>query len=203
MKKIKFLYLAINLYRKKLFKIILFEIYYSLKYWGSGNFFKSQNDDLRTDTIPCPYYFIHKITQFIKKEKIKTIVDLGCGYGRITNFLNDSSDAKIFGYEIDKEVFDIAYKNKKKNVTIECNDILKLNSENLDFECFILNDPFKKKNDLESLIKKIDLNKEISGKKYYLVTINMDINRNDIFKNKKILKIVSAGKSKNTIFYKN
>ena len=47
------------------------------------------------------------------------------------------------------------------------------------------------------------LNKEISGKKYYLVTINMDINRNDIFKNKKILKIVSAGKSKNTIFYKN
>ena len=46
-----------------------------------------------------------------------------------------------------------------KNFKIRGVPLLKLNSENLDFECFILNDPFKKKNDLESLIKKIDLNK--------------------------------------------
>ena len=201
MKKIKFLYSILSHYRKKLFKVFLFEIYYSIMYWRSGNFFKSQDDGSRTDTVPCPYYFIHKIAQFIKKNKINGVVDLGCGFGRITNFLYDNTDAKIGGYEIDKEVFDIAYKNKKKGVDIKLDDILKLNPEDLNFECFILNDPLKKTSDLELLIKKIQISKNTSGKTYFLITINIDRDKNYIFDDKKVLKIVSAGISRNVTFY--
>ena len=80
----------------------------------SGNYYKIQNDNLRTDTIPCPYFFIQKISQFINKKKIRSLIDLGCGFGRITNFLSDSTNAAIYGYEVDNKVFDIAIKNKKK-----------------------------------------------------------------------------------------
>ena len=203
MKKIKFLYSILSHYRKKLFKIFLFEIYYSIIYWRSGNFFKSQDNRSRTDTVPCPYYFIHKIAQFIKKKKIKNVVDLGCGFGRITNFLHDNADAKISGYEIDKEVFDIAYKNKKEGVDIKLDDILKLNPDDLNFECLILNDPFKEKNDLELLIKKIQSGKNTSDKTYFLITINIDKDKNYIFGSKKVLKTVSAGIGKNVTFYSN
>ena len=203
MKKIKFLYSILSHYRKKLFKIFIFEIYYSVIYLQSGNFFKNQNDDVRTDTVPCPYYFIHKIAKFIKKEKIGSVVDLGCGFGRITNFLHDKTEAEIHGYEIDKEVFDVAQKNSRKKVIIKFDDILKLNSESIDFECFILNDPLKKKADLELLIKKIQLGKDSFNKIYYLITINVDKDKNYIFEGKKILKTVSAGDNKNVTFYRN
>ena len=62
--KIKFLISILKSYKKKLIKIFFFEIYYSIKYLLSGNYYKIQNDNLRTDTIPCPYFFIQKISQF-------------------------------------------------------------------------------------------------------------------------------------------
>ena len=102
MNKLKFLYSSLYLYRKKIFKIFFFEIYYLIKYFKSGNFFKPP------DIYPCPYYFIHKISQFVNKKKIGSIIDLGCGSGRITNFLNDTTKAKIYGYEIDNESYQIA-----------------------------------------------------------------------------------------------
>ena len=96
----------LNVYKKKRLKILIYEIFFSLKYFKTGNLIKFRNNSIMTDTIPCPYYFIHKISQFINKKKITSVIDLGSGYGRITNFLNDSTDATIHGYEIDKEVFD-------------------------------------------------------------------------------------------------
>ena len=109
--KIKFLISILKSYKKKLIKIFFFEIYYSIKYLLSGNYYKIQNDNLRTDTIPCPYFFIHKISQFINKKKIRSLIDLGCGFGRITNFLSDSTNAAIYGYEVDNKVLDITIKN--------------------------------------------------------------------------------------------
>ena len=172
--KIKFLVSILKSYKKKLIKIFFFEIYYSIKYLLSGNYYKIQNDNLRTDTIPCPYFFIHKISQFINKKKIRSLIDLGCGFGRITNFLSDSTNAAIYGYEVDNKVFDIAIKNKKKNVSIKYQDILSADYNSLYIECFVLNDPLKREIDLENLIKKIELNKYNFNQKYYLITINID-----------------------------
>mgnify|MGYP006128109005 FL=1 len=86
---------SLFLFRKKLFKTVFYEIFYRYKYTKSNHFIKAP------DTYPAPYYFIYKISKFIKKKKITGIVDLGCGSGRMTNFLSDTSEAKIFGYEID------------------------------------------------------------------------------------------------------
>jgi len=201
--KIKFLISILKSYKKKLIKIFFFEIYYSIKYLLSGNYYKIQNDNLRTDTIPCPYFFIHKISQFINKKKIRSLIDLGCGFGRITNFLSDSTNAAIYGYEVDNKVFDIAIKNKKKNVSIKYQDILSADYNSLYIECFVLNDPLKREIDLENLIKKIELNKYNFNQKYYLITINIDEKKNYIFKKYKLLKMVFASSAKNVKFYSN
>ena len=126
---------------------------------------------------------------------------MGCGFGRITNFLSDSTNAAIYGYEVDNKVFDIAIKNKKKNVYIKYQNILSVDYNTLHVECFILNDPLKREIDLENLTKKIELSKYNINKKYYLITINIDEKKNYIFEKFKLLKIVSAGSTKNIRFY--
>ena len=207
MNKLKFLYSSLCLYRKKIFKIFFFEIYYSIKYFKSGNFFKPP------DIYPCPYYFIHKISQFVNKKKIGSIIDLGCGSGRITNFLNDTTKAKICGYEIDKEAFDLANKNKGINVTIKFDNILNIDFNNLNFDCFIINGPLYKKEhlkDFEKLIKKIELSKVDSNQKYYWICQNLEADlrhkaesRSYLFEKKQLLKVVSAGSIKKIKFFSN
>ena len=207
MKKLKFLYSSLNLYRKKIFKIIFFEIYYSIKYFKSGNFFKPP------DIYPCPYYFIHKISQFVNKRKISSIVDLGCGSGRVTNFLNDTTKAKIHGYEIDKEAFNLANNNKGVNVTIKFDNILNIDFNKLNFDCFIFNGPLYKKEhqqDFEKLMKKIEQSKVNSDEKYYLIGINLDADprhhaesRNYMFEKIKVIKVVSASSIKKVKFFGN
>ena len=207
MKKLKFLYSSLNLYRKKIFKIIFFEIYYSIKYFKSGNFFKPP------DIYPCPYYFIHKISQFVNKRKISSIVDLGCGSGRLTNFLNDTTKAKIHGYEIDEEAFNLANKNKGVNVTIKFDNILNIDFNKLNFDCFIFNGPLYKKEhrqDFEKLMKKIEQSKVNSDEKYYLIGINLDADprhhaesRNYMFEKIKVIKVVSASSIKQVKFFSN
>ena len=207
MKKLEFLYSTLILYRKKIFKFIFFEIYYSIKYFKSGNFFKPP------DIYPCPYYFIHKISQFVNKKKISSIIDLGCGSGRITNFLNDTTKAKICGYEIDKEAFDLANKNRGTNVTIKFDNILNIDFNNSNFDCFVFNGPLYKKEhrqDFEKLMKKIEQSKVNLDQKYYLIGINLDADsrhkaesRNYMFEKMKLIKVVSAGSIKQVKFFSN
>ena len=204
MKKIFLFFLDIfNIYKKKRFKILTYEIYFALRYFKSGNYFKFRNHDKMTDTIPCPYYFIYKISKFINKEKINNLVDLGSGYGRLTNFLHDNTEASIWGYELDKDVFDISIKNKRENIIIENKNILDVDYKELKVDCFILNDPLHQKKDLEYLIKKIKVIESNLKKKYYLITININEEKMHIFNEYKLLKITSAGFSKNVKFFSN
>ncbi len=200
-KKIVFLFTILSFYKKKLFKILIYEIYFSIKHFKTGNFIKFQNNNRKTDTIPCVYYFIHKISQFINKEKITSVIDLGSGFGRLTNCLAISTKATIMGIEDDKEVFDISIKNKKSNVTILNKNIFNVDYKNLETECFIINDLFYNKEDLANLIKKIEFNKIDSAKKYYLIVLNIDENKMCIFNNYKLLKFTSAGKSRYIRFF--
>ena len=205
--KIKILFNMLSSFGCWLPQILFFEIYYSIKYFKSGNFFKPP------DIYPCPYYFIHKISQFVNKKKIGSIIDLGCGSGRITNFLNDTTKAKICGYEIDKEAFDLANKNKGTNVTIKFDNILNIDFNNLNFDCFIFNGPLYKKEhqkDFEKLMNKIELSKVNSDQKYYLIGINLDADSrhkaeslNYMFEKINLIKVVSAGSIKKVKFFSN
>ena len=62
--KIKHALESAFLFRKKFFKVILYEIFYRYKYPKNNHFYKPP------DTYPAPYYFIYKISKFINKKKI-------------------------------------------------------------------------------------------------------------------------------------
>ena len=86
---INILYKSLVAYRHKIFKIISFEILYSIIYYKNRKSFKPPH------IHPCPYYFNHKISQFINKNKIEKVVELGCGFGRITSFLAKNTKLKF------------------------------------------------------------------------------------------------------------
>ena len=205
MNKVYFLYQLCIAYKHKIFKIILFEIFYSLIYSNKEKSFKPPH------IHPCPYYFNHKISQFINKHnnEIKKVVELGCGFGRITSFLINKTNTKIYGYEHDKEAFQVAKKNRSKKLFIRHGDILNINFKNLKFDTYILNDPFylpTKENFLlyEKLIKKIYISKKKHKKKYYIIAVNF-LNKKHIaiFKNYKLIKTTNAGIGRNINIYSN
>ena len=148
--------------------------------------------------MPCPYYFIYKISKFIKKNSINSAADLGSGNGRIVNFLSSKTKIKMYGYEIDKDMFDYSIKNLNINAQIKNQDINLINYKDLDVDCFILNTPFLKDEMLRNLIEKIFSSKKNTKKKYYIIIINVDvilkkIKLNNIFENFKLIKFINAG----------
>ena len=201
MNKTNFLFESLLSYRHKIFKIVLFELFYSIIY------FKSNKRSFKEPHIhPCPYYFNHKLKAFINKRKINKIVELGCGFGRITNFLGKNTSAKIFGYELDIEAFKQAYKYKHQNVTIKHKDILKINFNKNKFDAYILNDPFfqptkKNFNIYKNLIKKINKSKKNSKKKYYIFAINFIKKKRKVFNELSLVKSLSAGPGRNINIY--
>ena len=201
--KLTFIFKILKFYKKKIFKILIYEIYFSIKYFKTGNYIKLQKSSKKTDTIPCPYYFLHKISQFINKKKITNVIDLGSGFGRAVNYLDDTTKAFVVGYEDDKNVCDISVKNKNSNVTIKNEDILNIDYNNIEIECFIINNPFQNKIDFETLIKKIEFNIVNLKKKIYFISINVDEDKMDIFNNYKLIKSTSAGQSKHIKFFSN
>ena len=170
---IKYLINTLYSYRKILIRVIIFELYYSIKNLELIPKIKFQNSNFKTDTIPCVYYFLFKISQFIKKNKIKSAIDLGAGYGRVTNFVYDQNKIKVQGIELDRDVFKKSLILKKPNIKLHCDNILKVNLSNFKSQCFILVDPLKKKRDKKKLLNKI-LKLKKNKKKIYIISVNMD-----------------------------
>ena len=202
MKNIIFLYISIISFKDKLVKIIVFEIYYSIINIGKGKSFKEP------DIHPTPYYFSYKIAQFIKKMKISSVAELGCGFGRITNFLGKKTNARIFGYEIDEEACTVANKYKSPNTIIKQQDITKINFDKLNVDCFIMADPFyqltnENVNHQENMIKKINESKNSKDKKYYIITVNINESRNYMFDSMKLIKVISAEPKRKVKIYSN
>jgi len=193
------------LYRKKLFKVIFYEIFYRYKYSKSNHFYRELNQ------VPAAYYFIYKISKFVKEKKIMSIVDLGCGSGRLTNFLSDKTEAKIYGYEIDDETYEVAKPNKNHDVEIFKKDIKDIDFKFLEVECFIVNDPMGLSDQIDGfkrLINNIHDSKKNKSKKYYIIGINLDaderhktVDKNYVFPDKDLLKVVSAGPNKKIKFF--
>ena len=206
LKKLFFIPKLLLKYKRKILKVTIFEIYYSIL--SSRLYYKIQIHPERADSMPCPYYFIYKISKFIKKNSINSAADLGSGNGRVVNFLSSKTNAKMYGYEIDKDMFNYSIKNLNINAKIENQDINLLNYTDLDVDCYILNTPFLKDEMLKNLIKKISLSKANSEKKYYIIIINVDnilkkIKISDIFENFKLIKFISAGPIRSFRIYEN
>ena len=117
MKKNNYFFNFLRSYHKIFIKVLWFELFYSIYFKEVLPKIKIQNSSKRTDTVPCVYYFLDEISKFIKKKKIKSVVDIGSGYGRVVNFICSKNKIKCYGIEYDKEVFASALKNKKKKLS--------------------------------------------------------------------------------------
>jgi len=170
MKKSNYFFNFIRSYHNIFLKVLFFEIFYSLRFREILPKIKVHNNSKRTDTVPCVYYFLYEISKFLKKNNIKAVVDIGSGFGRVVNFISVINKIKSYGIEYDKEVFQLAYIKKKKNVFLFCKDVFKFNFKTLNSRCFILVDPFKKVKDRNKFLLKIK--KLNPGKKKYIIAVN-------------------------------
>ena len=177
--------------------ILIFEIFFYVKYPNKYNKFKYSNNNFLSDSIPCPFYFLKKIEKFLKKKNIRYICDLGSGYGKALYFFGKIKKYKIDGVEIDKEIYIESLSLKNHNINIYNKNVLKYDISNKKYELFIVNDPLKKFSDLKKLINKILRIK----KKKYLVLINLSQEKtNYIKKYLKILDKIEISSKRNIYF---
>ena len=198
MKKTNYFLNFIRSYRNIFFKVILFEIFYSIRFGSIIPRMKIQNNNSRTDTIPCIYYFIHEISKFVKRKEIKSLIDIGSGYGRIVKSINKINNIKTIGIEFDKEIHQKMISQSYKNVYFYNGDVFKFNLKKLNPGCFVLVDPFKKNNDKIRFLNK--LIKEFRNKNKYLILINF--NNFKLKKNFKLLKSITGSHSRSIKIYK-
>jgi len=124
---------------------------------------------------------------------------LGSGHGRLANFFSCNINARIYGYEFNEYNFKRSIEIKNKKVIIKKRNILKINKEIDNIDCFVLSDPLKYKIDLKKVIKKI---KEIKkNKKYYIIFININENKNKIINKKHLNKKHISTRVKNIKIY--
>tara|TARA_Y100000590_G_scaffold401201_1_gene485895 strand:+ start:640 stop:1260 length:621 start_codon:yes stop_codon:yes gene_type:complete len=201
--RIKVYFSTLSKYKNKLLSILFFEIYYTLKY--RDYYYKIHNHDLMTDALPCPYFFLHEISKFIKKNSISNIIDLGSGTGRVVNFLANSTGKNITGYEVDQELINYSLSKKKyKNANFLKEDFTLLNFEDHKIDCYIYNSPLKKEEDMIEFIRKIQNVK----RKYFLLVINIDSHLDEnklskLFENFEMIKFIKAGETKTLRIYQN
>jgi len=87
MRKTNYFFNFIRSYHRIFLKVLFFEIFYSIRFREFLPRIKVQNNSNRTDTVPCVYYFLHEISKFLEKNSVKSVVDIGSGYGRVVNFI--------------------------------------------------------------------------------------------------------------------
>ncbi len=170
MKKPNYFFNFIRSYHKIFFKVLFFEIFYTIRFREFVPKIKVQNNSIRTDTVPSVYFFLHIISKFLKEKDIRSIVDVGSGYGRVVNFLSKKNNIKSYGVEYDGDVHKTAQKIKEKKVKLYCGDIFNFNLKKFNSKCFILVDPFKKIKDRYKFLSKVK--KIYPSKKKYIIAIN-------------------------------
>ena len=198
MKKINYFFNFIRSYRNIFLQVFFFEILYSLRFGELIPLIKTHNNNLRTDTVPCIFFFLHEISKFIKKNKIKSIVDVGSGYGRVVNFLSTINKIKSHGIEYDKDVHLKALKIKKKGVSLYCGNIFNFKLNKFNSNCFILIDPFKKIKDRNKFL--LRYKKILPKKDKYLITVN--IYKGKLIKNYNLIYSIYASKNRCLKIYK-
>ena len=154
---VKNLFRIINSYKFSLITIIFFELLYLIRGY-KGNRFDFSNNDLMTDNIPCPYYFLFKIKRTLKNTNFYKFLDLGCGSGRVIDFFNKSFfDKNFIGVEYFPHQYEYCEKifKKQKNIRIIQADFTKLDFFQYDADCYFFNEPFKNTSGFIEFIAKI------------------------------------------------
>tara|TARA_Y100001970_G_scaffold282550_1_gene395591 strand:- start:2961 stop:3572 length:612 start_codon:yes stop_codon:yes gene_type:complete len=189
MKLFESLFRIFNDYKLFIFVIIYFELYYYLSGFKGFKINFSKNK-LMADNIPCPYFFLYKIKKTLNNIRFKSVIDLGCGSGRILDFINKNFyKKKISGIEF----FDAQYKYCKNifenntNIIIKKKDFTKINFKKEHFDVLFLSAPFNKKRDFLNFMKKLSKVKKL--KKTIAVIINYE---KDLIQNVKNIRFIDS-----------
>lgn len=176
-------------YRFSLFKVFLYEVFYIIQGY-KGNTFNLRNNFKTTDTIPCPYYFLKKIFLEIKRYKIQSITDIGCGSGRVLSFFNKKMRLNLIGYELFDDSYEECIRIFKNNLNVT---IIKGDFFNSDIgegrtDCYFINDPIKQLENHNILFNEFlnQLNK--CRKPIYIVAVNMTNDKLKVFNRLEFIK---------------
>ena len=164
-------------YRFLLIKIIFFELIYLFK-GRKGNKFTFSKNNIMTDSIPCPYYFLHRINKKIRYLDFGIFLDMGCGFGRTIDFFSKSLSNKNFiGIEYFEEQFLYCKKNfeLRKNIKLFKADFTKFDFLQYEADCYFFNHPIKDDVIFSNLIKKI-INSVHNKKNILLIFVNCNNN---------------------------
>ena len=199
-KYFKFILNTIINYRLYSIIIIIYEIYFILKFSSKLNKFKLLNHDYLSDSIPCSFYILSKISKFVKINKITSICDLGSGYGKILYYFGNIKKIYIDGIEYDNSIYKESRELENEKIKVYNNNFFKFNFSKKNYNLLILNDPLKKHEDLEKFVNLIKL----INKSFFLVFINLSQNKIKIIeKNFFILNKKIFSNSRNYFLVKN
>ena len=73
----------------------------------------SQADEYRYPYEPTPYRVLERLAESGLIRNGDTVLDYGCGKGRVDFFLAHQLQAKTIGIEYDERIFDLAIENQK------------------------------------------------------------------------------------------
>jgi SAM-dependent methyltransferase len=179
----------INYYGFFSIKLFLYEFFFILLGYR-GHSIITKNDKKITDTVPCPYFFLYKIFNFIQYKNISSLIDLGCGNGRVLYFFNKKKKIKYTGLEIRPHAYRIAINHfkKDKNVKIINKDFFKFPLKQLKYDCYFINDPLKKTSDHDNLVKRIIQANKHKKQAYYFILVNVSRNKLNIFNKLELIK---------------
>ena len=189
-------------YRFSLVKIIFFELIYLIK-GNKGNKFTFSKNNIMTDNIPCPYYFLHKIEKEIRHRDFKIFLDMGCGSGRTIDFFNKSLLNKSFiGIEYFEEQFLYCTKNFEmyKNIKLVQANFIKFDFLQYDADCYFFNHPIKDDIIFTDLIKKI-INSVHNKKSILLIFVNCNNNTLKSLKNAQLIESYYVNDNKGFSIY--
>ena len=197
LKAIYHIFINYNFYS---FIVIFKELEYFIKFNSSFNNFKYLKSDFLSDSIPCSYYFLIKIKKFVENKNIKSLCDLGSGYGKILYYFGKILNYKIDGIEIDNEIYRFSKQLTSKNIKIFKNNILEYNLNKKNYDLIIVNDPLKKLIHFNKLVKKIRRSYKMIK---FAVFINLSNDKIQIVKkNLIIIDKFLISKNKNIVFTK-
>jgi hypothetical protein len=177
LKFLKIIFKIIKDYKFSIILILNYEIIYFLKGYKGFNFMFSKNKKM-TDTIPCPFYFLHCIKNNINLSHIDGFIDFGSGYGRIVNFFHlNFIFKKILGIESEYlpyfncvNYFGNNPKVEFLNKNFNDFDIFKYyKTKDLKGLCLFFSAPFSNQKDLINYINKIS---NLTIKNLIIVIVN-------------------------------
>jgi len=181
-------------YKYYLLIVLLYEFLYILLGY-KGNKINIRNSEKSTDTIPCPYYFLTKIFKVIKKLKIASFTDIGCGNGRVIYFLRKKIDAKFYGFELYKDsyLYCLNLFENVENVEIYNKNFFEVDDKFHKSDCYFINDPIKSLTDHNHLFQNLINFHKKSDKQVYFVLVCVNDEKTKIFDQCKLIEKFQIG----------